>query len=78
MAFSASTKDSKQLYDEIVARLTAAKPEFPAHLAEIQAKLGITRHLLADRKDDPARPRLADPSGDAECRTRPLPPHDGR
>ncbi len=41
MAFSASTKDSKQLYDEIVARLTAAKPEFPAPLQEIEAKLGI-------------------------------------
>ena len=41
MAFSASTKDSKQLYDEIVARLTKEKPEFPAHLAEIEAKLGI-------------------------------------
>lgn len=41
MAFSASTKDSKQLFDEMVARLTQAKPEFPAHLAEIEAKLGI-------------------------------------
>ncbi|HEY3443764.1 MAG TPA: FecR domain-containing protein [Paludibaculum sp.] len=41
LAFSASTKDSKQLYDEIVARLTKEKPEFPAHLAEIEAKLGI-------------------------------------
>ena len=41
MAFSASTKDSKQLYDEIVARLTKEKPDFPAHLAEIEAKLGI-------------------------------------
>ncbi len=42
MAFSASTKDSKQLYDEMVARLSQSQPGFPAHLAEVEAKLGIS------------------------------------
>jgi hypothetical protein len=41
LAFSASTLNSLQMYQELVARISAVNPEFPAKLQEIQDKLGV-------------------------------------
>lgn len=41
LAFSASTLNSLQMYQELVARISQVNPEFPAKLQEIQGKLGI-------------------------------------
>jgi ferric-dicitrate binding protein FerR (iron transport regulator) len=40
-AFAATVRDPRQLYQEMVDRIALAKPEFPAHLKEAEAKLGI-------------------------------------
>jgi hypothetical protein len=45
LAFSASTLNSLQMYQELVARISQVNPEFPAKLQEIQSKLGVN---LAD------------------------------
>lgn len=41
LAFSASTLNSLQMYQELVARISQMNPDFPAKLQEIQAKLGV-------------------------------------
>ena len=45
LAFSASTLNSLQMYQELVARISQVNQDFPAKLQEIQAKLGVN---LAD------------------------------
>jgi len=39
--FAASTREPRQVYDELIAQLSRIRPEFQQHLQEQQAKLGI-------------------------------------